>query len=66
MQPRPKTGRPPSSPETVRSNRVVTLLTDEELEKLQRQAERTGLSLSGADREILARHLEHEPTESRG
>ena len=60
MQPMPKTGRPPSSPD---SNRVVTLLTDQELEKLRRFAERKSLSLSGAVRELLTRHIEHEPKE---
>jgi hypothetical protein len=58
-------GRPPSSPETVCSNRVVTLLTDQELKKLRRFAERKSLSLFGAVRELLTRHIEHEYKESR-
>ncbi len=65
MQPSPRMGRPPSLPETVRSNRVVTLLTDQELEKLRRFAERKSLSLSGAVRELLTRRIEHEPKELR-
>jgi hypothetical protein len=58
-------GRPPGSPETVRSNRVVTLLTDQELEKLRRFAERKSPSLSGVVQELLTRRIEHEPKESR-
>jgi hypothetical protein len=44
---------------------VVTLLTDQELKKLRRFAERKNLSLSGAVRELLTRHSEQEPKESR-
>jgi hypothetical protein len=36
---------------------VVTLLTDQELERLHRLADRKGASLSGTVREILTRHL---------
>ena len=50
-------GRPPAPPETVRKNRIVTFVTDEEFEKLERLAERSDQSLSAAVYELLARAL---------
>ena len=54
---RPKMGRPPAPPETVRSQRVVTYVTRVELAELERIADREGWPLSKVVHEILARSL---------
>jgi hypothetical protein len=66
-------GRPPLAKEMARSNRVVTFVTDGELEELVHGAEREGRSLSGHVREILLRGMglaagdgEPEPASSSG
>jgi hypothetical protein len=41
-------GRPPLSPQEVRSNRVVTFVTDAQLNELRNLARQTGTSMSGA------------------
>ena len=58
MQKRSRMGRPPLPREKTRRNRLVTFLTDLELESVRRQAEQQGLSLSGMAHKILARSLE--------
>ena len=50
-------GRPPGPPEKVRRNKVFAMLTDSEMEKLERLAEEQELPLSTAVYEILARFL---------
>jgi len=51
-------GRPPSAPETVRSHRVVTFVTESELIQLQRLAEHRQLALSGAVHQIIVAELQ--------
>ena len=50
-------GRPPGPPQKVRSNRVVTYVTNAKLAKLERIADREGKPLSAVVHEILARSL---------
>ena len=50
-------GRPPGTPESVRRNRVVTLMTDAESEKLTKIADKEGKSVSALTHEILLRFL---------
>ena len=50
-------GRPPLPREKTRRNRLVTFLTDLELESLRQQAEEHGLSLSAKAHQILTRSL---------
>jgi len=52
-------GRPPGPPEKVRSNRVVTYVTNAELAKLECIADREGKPLSAVVHEILAGSLEN-------
>ena len=54
---RPKMGRPPGPPQKVRSNRVVTYVTNVELAELERIADREGKPLSAVVHQILARSL---------
>jgi hypothetical protein len=54
-------GRPETSPETARRNRVVALVTDAEFAELTRIAKRHGTSMSAACRQILVRHLTKNP-----
>lgn len=49
-------GRPPLPRDQVRSNRVVALVTDREMEELMRGAERSRMSLSAYIRQILVNH----------
>lgn len=51
-------GRPPVAPETARSNRVVTFVTNSEMESLERIASEEDKSLSAAVHQILARSLD--------
>lgn len=55
---RPRLGRPPAPKEEVRSNRIVTFLTDQQLAKLRELAERDRTSLSRACYRVLRRHLD--------
>ncbi len=50
-------GRPPGAPETLRRNRVVTMVTDAELGELSKLAQDKNRSLSAIVHEILSRHL---------
>jgi hypothetical protein len=50
-------GRPPSSLDTVRRNRVVTMVTDAELAKLKSLVEAEGKSLSFVVHDVLSRYL---------
>jgi len=52
-----RAGRPPSSPDTVRRNRVVTMVTDAELAKLKSLVEAEGKSLSFVVHDVLSRYL---------
>jgi len=54
---RQRWGRPRLNPETARSNRVVTFVTNGELAKLERIAEQERISLSAAAHRILSRLL---------
>ena len=54
---RPRRGRPPRPKETVRSHRIVTYVTGDELAALERLAEREGATLSGIVHDILARAI---------
>ncbi len=56
-QPSRSRGRPPRAPESVRRNRVVTLITDAEFEKLTKLAEKEGKSVSALTHEVLSRFL---------
>jgi hypothetical protein len=51
-------GRPPTTPEKARSQRVVTYVTRAELAGLERIAEREGRPLSKVVHRILARSLD--------
>jgi hypothetical protein len=53
----PKFGRPPLAPERVRSNRVVTFVTNDELNMLQEMTAKTDTSLSALCHHILADYL---------
>ena len=55
--PRPGSGRPKGPEAEVRRNRVAIMLTDAELAKLHRLAERKDLPLGTAAYEIVARAL---------
>jgi hypothetical protein len=50
-------GRPPGPPEKVRRNLVRAMVTDSELEKLERMADQHDKPLSTVVYEILARAL---------
>ena len=50
-------GRPPGAPESIRRNRVVTLLTDAEFEKLVRFADEEEKSVSAFVHQIISRYL---------
>ena len=52
-----KLGRPPGDPESSRRNRVVTLMTDAESEKLTQIAETEGKSVSALVHEVLLRFV---------
>ena len=55
--PRPGSGRPKGPREQVRRNRVVVMLTDGELSKLEEIAGERGLPLGTAAYEIVGRAL---------
>ena len=50
---RQRLGRPRLNPETARSNRVVTFVTNSELAKLERIAEQERISLSAVVHQVL-------------
>ena len=50
-------GRPPRAPESIRRNRVVTLMTDAEFEKLTKVAEEKEESVSALVHQIVSRYL---------
>ena len=50
-------GRPRENPESVRSNRVVTFVTNSELANLERIADEKRLSLSAVVHQILSEFL---------
>ena len=54
---RKRMGRPLTAQETVRRNRVVTMVTDSELEKLTMLADQKSKSLSAVVHQILSRRL---------
>ena len=54
---RRRMGRPARPAETARRNRVVTLVTDAELEKLTSIVEAENRSLSAVVHQILKKHL---------
>jgi len=54
---RQRLGRPRLNPETARSNRVVTFVTNSELVKLERIAEQERISLSAVVYRILSGFL---------
>jgi len=56
---RPKRGRRSELPERVRSNRVVTFVTDRELESLEQIAYEEERSRSAVVHRILAQHLKN-------
>lgn len=58
---RPRMGRPPKSPEEARRNRVVVMVTDAELEKLQASAEDQDLPAGTVAYEVLAKWLRRRP-----
>jgi hypothetical protein len=55
--PHKRLGRPPSPPETTRSERVVTFLTQSELEKLQQLAMDQNMALSATVHKLIAEQL---------
>ena len=55
--PHKKLGRPPSPPETTRSERVVTFLTQRELEQLQQLAMDQNMALSATVHQLIAEQL---------
>ena len=50
-------GRPPRAPESVRQNRVVTLVTDAEFKKLAKLAGEEEKSMSAMVHKIITRYL---------
>lgn len=50
-------GRHPLSPEAVRSNRIVTFVTNDEMAKLERKADQERASLSSVVHQILSKYL---------
>ena len=50
-------GRPRENPESVRSNRVVTFVTNRDLADLERIAEEKSMSLSAVVHQILSKFL---------
>ncbi len=54
---RQRLGRPRLNPETARSNRVVTFVTNSELAKLERIAEQERISLSAVVYRIISGFL---------
>jgi hypothetical protein len=54
---RPRMGRPRENPESVRSNRVVTFVTNSELTNLERIADEKGISISAVVHQILSGFL---------
>lgn len=63
-QARRPTGRPPGSVERLRRNRVVTMVTDSELNQLNVLAKTENKSLSSIVYEILSRLLSDPRTKS--
>jgi hypothetical protein len=55
--PHKRLGRPPSPPETARSERVVTFLTQRELEQLQQLAIDQDMALSATIHQLIAEQL---------
>lgn len=51
-------GRPPGSAESLRRNRVVSMVTDSELKRLRAIAEANNESLSATVHKLLARFLD--------
>ena len=51
---RKQMGRPRLNPETVRSNRIVTFVTNSEMAKLERKADQESVSFSLAVHQILS------------
>ena len=54
---KPQVGRPRCPAETARRNRVVTMVTDAELEKLKTVADTERQSVSALVHEILSKHF---------
>ena len=54
---RKQMGRPRLNPETVRSNRIVTFVTNSEMAKLERIADQESVSLSAIVHQILSEFL---------
>ncbi len=54
---RKQMGRPRLNPETVRSNRIVTFVTNSELAKLERIVDQESVSHSSAVHQILSKFL---------
>ncbi len=54
---RKQMGRPRLNPETVRSNRIVTFVTNSEMAKLERTADQERVSLSSVVHQILSEFL---------
>ena len=50
-------GRPPLNPEEVRSNRIVTFVTNSEMAKLERKADQERVSLSSVAYQILSKFI---------
>ena len=55
---RPKLGRPKSSGDVARPNRIVTFVTDMELEKLERVAADEERSMAAVVHRIIRAHFE--------
>ena len=55
--PHKRFGRPPSPPETTRSERVVTFFTPSELEQLQQLAMDQNMALSATVHQLIAEQL---------
>ena len=56
---RKRLGRPPSPPDEVRGNRVVTFVTDDEFKELQARAEQAQTSLSRHVHDLLLTGMQH-------
>lgn len=54
----PRRGRPPGSPESIRGKRVVTLMTENDYERLRRIADQDGKSMSKLVHDIVLKFIQ--------
>ena len=60
-QRQPRLGRPPASPDKVRSKRVVTFITRPEMKSLEELTLRKGQTISAMCHRIISEYLKKQP-----